>query len=75
MDIVEKMQSLVSSVTLSVVKNSIGLKNRVKWYANEIRDVERVTTQEQCLLGQVSVNKKILNQITPLLALNPCYSS
>ena len=52
MDIVEKMQSLVSSVTLSVVKNSIGLKNRVKWYANEIRDVERVTTQEQCLLGQ-----------------------
>jgi len=45
MGIVEKIQCSVSSTTSSVVKNSVGLKNRFKWHVNEIRDVERAMTQ------------------------------
>ena len=58
-----------------MVKNSVGLKNRVKWHVNEIGEMRRVMTQEQCWLSQVDMIKEILNPIAPLLALNPCYSS
>ena len=51
MNIAKKIQSLVSLMTLIVVKNSLGLKNRVKWHVNVIREVGRVMTEEQCLLG------------------------
>ena len=59
--------------TLIVVKSSVGLKTELNGHVNEIGEVGRVMIQEQCLLGQVGVIKAILN--TPLLALNPCYSS
>ena len=42
----------MSLIALSVVKNSVGQKNRVKWHVNEIVEVGRVMTQEQCLLSQ-----------------------
>ena len=71
MDITRKIHNSEGLTTLIVVKNSVGLKNRVKGHVNEIGEVGRVMTQEHCSLGQVGAIKVISNPITSLLALSP----
>ena len=58
-----------------MIKTQLGWKTDLNGHVNEIGEVGRVMTEEQCLLYQVSEIKPILNPITPLLSLNPSYSS
>ena len=74
MDTAKKIQSSVGLATSIMIKVQLGWKTNLDGHVNEIGEVGRIMTQEQCLLGQVGVIKVIPNPITPLLALNSCYS-
>jgi len=66
---------LLSLTTLIVLETILGCKTKLNGQVNEIGEVGRIMTQEQCLLGQANVIKAIPNLTAPLLALNPYYLS
>ena len=60
MGIARKLQSVVSSTSLLVYKSLLGLKTELHEYENEIWEVSRLLTQNQCPLDQVRVLYELL---------------
>jgi len=53
MGIARKLQSVVRSTSLIMYRSLLGLRTESNKYENEIWEVSRVITQNQCLLDQV----------------------
>jgi len=60
MGIERKLQSVVSSTSLSMYISFLGLKTELNKYENEIWEVSRVITQNRCHLDQVRVLYELL---------------
>ena len=60
MGITRKLQSVLSSTSLLVYRSLFGLKTELHEYENEIWEVSRLLTQNQCPLDQVRVLYELL---------------
>jgi len=55
MGIARKLQSLVSSASVIMNKSLLGLKTKLNEHENEIWEVSKVMTQNQCSSNQAGV--------------------
>jgi len=60
MEILRKLQSVVSSTSLIMYRSLLGLKTELNKYETEIWEVSRVITQNQCSSEQVRVLYELL---------------